>query len=323
MAQICHILVIILYLISITALRLSAIDCACPEDQLVYECSVTGGFATVWRGSAFDCGLASNEIILRHSRLNPVAECSNANGHLVAQIVEAINDTFTSQLNVTVSEDMNNKTIECAIQYENGTVSVTMTTIIIVLGKYYCYNRFYRVQYADFISESDPDLIINKIHRIQNNMTHLNFNWLNEIVLTMPYYGICSGSVQYYYEIYSINCGECPKMTTDTNAVCALPIEDNTRGCTFYVQSQVCGYSTGNASITIPKGSNSVIIIKGMTHTTIKFDNVHFNFNLVPDAPEIEIFPHCNNGYNNIINTTITMSYEVSHNNSLMNFCMV
>jgi hypothetical protein len=107
----------------------AAVDCACPEDQLVYECSVQGGVATVWRGSAFDCGQASNDIILRHSRSNSVGVCNN--GRLVAQIVEAFNGTFTSQLNITVIEDMNNKTIKCAVEYVNGTMSVIKMNIII------------------------------------------------------------------------------------------------------------------------------------------------------------------------------------------------
>jgi hypothetical protein len=116
----------------------AAIDCACPEDQLVYECSVQGGVATVWQGSAFDCGLASDNIILRHSRSNSVGVCNN--GRLMAQIVEAFNGTFTSQLNITVIEDMNNKTIECAVEYVNETSSViNMNTIITALGTPYYY----------------------------------------------------------------------------------------------------------------------------------------------------------------------------------------
>ena len=154
-AQICHILAMILCIISITTLRSSAIDCVCPEDQRVYECSVPGGVATVWRGSAFDCGLASNSIILRHSNPNSVGTCNN--GHLVAESIETFNGTFTSQLNVTVSEDLHNKTIECAIEYGNGTVSAINMTTIIVIGKYYCYNS--RVQHAGFILNQIPILL--------------------------------------------------------------------------------------------------------------------------------------------------------------------
>ena len=126
---------------------LEAIDCACPEDQLVYECSVQGGFATVWRGSAFDCGLASNSIILRHNNPTSIGVCNN--GRLVAQIVETFNGTFTSQINVTVSEDMNNKTVECAVEYVNTVSMINMNTIIIALG--IPHNSLYCVKYINLL----------------------------------------------------------------------------------------------------------------------------------------------------------------------------
>ena len=41
-------------------------DCVCPGHELRLECTVVGGGA-VWRGSAFDCHV-TNEIILLHFR---------------------------------------------------------------------------------------------------------------------------------------------------------------------------------------------------------------------------------------------------------------
>ena len=78
--------------------------------------------STFWSGSAFDC--ASNEIILLHAlyknnstHARARGECNN--GAIVAQIVRVKNDTYVSQLNVTVSDSVIGETIECF--YDNNT----------------------------------------------------------------------------------------------------------------------------------------------------------------------------------------------------------
>ena len=44
-------------------------DCVCPGHELRLECTVVGGAATNWRGSAFDClEVQLTEIVLRHSQ---------------------------------------------------------------------------------------------------------------------------------------------------------------------------------------------------------------------------------------------------------------
>lgn len=119
---------------------LSANECICPGDQLMYECTSIGGLATVWEGTAFDCGQASNQIFLRHSKFSSQSspaegECNN--GNIRALGIRVLNSTaFISQLNVTVTKDMNNKTIECATHYLNGTrVTVGMSTVVVATGK--------------------------------------------------------------------------------------------------------------------------------------------------------------------------------------------
>ena len=56
-------------------------DCQlCQGHNLTYECTVVGGGATVWKGTAFDCPLADDEIvrlystvrIIPHKDLKPV-----------------------------------------------------------------------------------------------------------------------------------------------------------------------------------------------------------------------------------------------------------
>ena len=107
--------------------------CCCPGDQLTFDCLVEDGIATVWQGSAFDCN-HEGMIILRHSQFSPQqpARGEYNDGRILARSIGVFNGTFMSQLNVTVSEDMNNKTIECAAEYINGTQSNSGTSTVIV-----------------------------------------------------------------------------------------------------------------------------------------------------------------------------------------------
>ena len=86
--------------------------CVCPGDVLTYQCSVSGGIATVWRGSAFDC--INNSITLHHEQYgfgNAIGECSDS--HLLGQGLYLDNRQYVSILNVTVNSNFNNTTIEC------------------------------------------------------------------------------------------------------------------------------------------------------------------------------------------------------------------
>ena len=121
---------------------ISPSGCSCPGDQLTFDCSVQSGVATVWQGSAFDC--ISRSIILLHSRFSEQSlpaggECND--GNIIAYSIGEFNHTFISQLNVTVTMNMNNKTIECAVEYPNrtqlnsgkSTVKIATGTVIIII----------------------------------------------------------------------------------------------------------------------------------------------------------------------------------------------
>ena len=93
-------------------------DCTCVGYTQTYKCTALGGGITTWRGSAFDC--LPNEIRLRHSEfiVNPqlaAGECNDK--EIVARGVGASGNCYTSQLNVNVSLEMKNETIEC-IHYD-------------------------------------------------------------------------------------------------------------------------------------------------------------------------------------------------------------
>ena len=79
---------------------------------MLYECTVSGGGLTIWRGEAFDCPGTNNEIQLFHG-INSTRECSNGNitGSLTS--TQPNESPYTSQLTVRVGPDTNGTTIEC------------------------------------------------------------------------------------------------------------------------------------------------------------------------------------------------------------------
>ena len=105
---------------------------SCPGDVLTTECTITGDGTTVWRGTAIQCDYG--EIILIHNRFSgpryPIATCND--GAIVAQALGVINDSYISQLNVTVSPELNNTTVEC--WYDNGTTVIFIRSIQITVS---------------------------------------------------------------------------------------------------------------------------------------------------------------------------------------------
>ena len=77
----------------------------------MYECRVTGRGATVWRGSAFNCPSTNNEILFLHSSSGIEKVCND--GVIVGRAIRAENDTYISQLTVSVSAEMIGMNISC------------------------------------------------------------------------------------------------------------------------------------------------------------------------------------------------------------------
>ena len=92
-------------------------SCVCPGRELVLECTLTGGGASVWQGTIFD-GCQNEKITLRHSQFTSgsplLSESCGTRGLIVGRGVSVANESFTSQLTVAFSENLINKTIECA-----------------------------------------------------------------------------------------------------------------------------------------------------------------------------------------------------------------
>ena len=111
-------------------------DCVCPGHELRLECTVVGGIATIWRGSAFDCPGSANGILLRHSRFasgTHYGECNN--GRIIGRSINTTSDSdgikFISQLIIQLDENgtLDGRTVECDIL--NGTHYIDIGTHVI------------------------------------------------------------------------------------------------------------------------------------------------------------------------------------------------
>ena len=93
-----------------------------------------GGTATRWKGSLLNCPL--DVITLRHSQFesNQAFESCN-NGDISGYGIRVINNCYTSQLNVTVRESFNNKTVQCILNSNEGMRIIGESLLSVVSGK--------------------------------------------------------------------------------------------------------------------------------------------------------------------------------------------
>ena len=128
-----YVLILLCHLASVSASSTNQ-AISCPGDVLTTKCTNIGGGATVWLGTAFQCDSNCNEIILWHSQFNGsynnIASCNN--GAIVARALGVVNNSYSSQLNVTVSPELNNTTVECVHSYNLTEVVVRSIQIIVL-----------------------------------------------------------------------------------------------------------------------------------------------------------------------------------------------
>ena len=94
-------------------------SCGC---ELVVQCTVTGGVATIWQGTVLD-GCQNDEITLRHTQFNTGTVFNQSCGTMppiVGRSISAADGSFISQLIVTLCNNtiINGTIIECANQSE-------------------------------------------------------------------------------------------------------------------------------------------------------------------------------------------------------------
>ena len=111
-------------------------ECLCPGDVITYECTA-GENATnvVWKGSALNCSSTDNAIILPLRGQNNTSRVGTCNNDTISGKIVRIdkNGIFTSQLNVTLTDEVIEKDIECA--YDDGITEVPMGSLNISDGE--------------------------------------------------------------------------------------------------------------------------------------------------------------------------------------------
>lgn len=112
-------------------------DHVCPGYEVIYECTVCGEGATVWRGSLLEC--PGDQINLRHSQFESClanGECNN--GAVIARNTGFINidctQCYISQLRFLANDVYDNKTIFC--YHFNGTSEtiIGVDTVTLIRG---------------------------------------------------------------------------------------------------------------------------------------------------------------------------------------------
>ena len=103
-------------------------SCTCEGYNQVYECRVTEGGTTLWTGAVFDCSSSSNELILFHTS-SDMKVCNN--GAIAGRIVRAENNTYVSQLIISVSTITVGTNISCS--HETGSSTKLIGTSILTL----------------------------------------------------------------------------------------------------------------------------------------------------------------------------------------------
>ena len=115
----------------------SNLQCACSDEELRFTCTtvVDGVGATIWTGTAFSCD--GNEILLRHSNFNrpggTSGEC-NGDASISARSVRVEGNCYTSELSVTPNAGLNNRTVLCVSNSNDGMPTIGTATISLTTG---------------------------------------------------------------------------------------------------------------------------------------------------------------------------------------------
>ena len=110
-------------------------NCICPGYTLTLECTVNGTQfgATYWRGNFSDC---TNGIVLLHNSNRFTFDKGDCNdGSIVGQGLAVDGSCYTSQINITIDNEINGKSIECYYNFDEQ-ILVGSLTMNITKGNY-------------------------------------------------------------------------------------------------------------------------------------------------------------------------------------------
>ena len=102
----------------------------------MFQCTVSGPGLTLWKGTYFDT-CPNGRITIRHSQFNGGLETVVGNqtcgtgGSVFWRAIKLMNDSFISELTISVSDDVEGHTVECA--HSDGTNVLSVGTIQLVL----------------------------------------------------------------------------------------------------------------------------------------------------------------------------------------------
>ena len=233
-------------------------SCICPGYEAVFECVVTGGGATIWSGTALD-HCTNDRITLRHSYFNQTGynisgPCGDS-GQVIGCAISAVNDSYTSQLIINISQSLIGANIECHVAGTNSGSQIGTKQILPTTGiAKYCQSTIILCTLLLFTAALPPpsNIMLSKI-----NSSHLTFTWNS----------VSPDCQAVHYLINATDCGQCPRTTscaitcptsTDTNSVlCDIDINTLTTGllsletCAVIIQPVVCGNVAGNSSILV------------------------------------------------------------------------
>ena len=101
---------------------------------MTYECTVFGGaeVITVWKGDFFRCSTGKRLIELVHRQRYDFSSQICNDGNVVGRFVRVENNSFISQLNVTLTHDIAGKSIECIS--DNGTYTERVGSLNLTSG---------------------------------------------------------------------------------------------------------------------------------------------------------------------------------------------
>ena len=221
----------------------------CPEDILVFLCINFGG-ATVWKGSIFNCPGSGNEITLRHSALENAAGTCN-DGNIVIYNIDITNNTHSSQLNVIVSPEMHNETVECIHDTLNATsVLVGTYTLILTTGIHAIDKHNNSCDYYYY-------LLLNNMQSLLVIFNHVSDISPNQLTIRWSPASLISNCPLATYDVATTGCGKCPNTTSDTFIRCTnLTIFG--RNCSIVIQTKAC--RRGSSSLSEHSGTANLTI---------------------------------------------------------------
>ena len=213
--------------------------------------------STVWNGTHFDCPNSNNAITLLHNRfLSESGNCNN--GSIEAKSLRVDENTYTSQINITINSNILGQTITCQY-YDNimtstiGSIKLTQEGKIISTQSYTIYYYYVTIILAAVVTA-----------QFNTSMYSINYFMANDvsgktISFTWRLFKISMCSVIPY--IIASNCGSCPTNTNYSNITC-IDVPSDATHCTFALIPTICGEIAPNLSIFLDvklKGNNNNI----------------------------------------------------------------